>query len=104
LHGFCQFLPGDDNVSQLNELQLSETMQTRYERAETSLADRHRTLTIYKDVKAVEQCLQETVGLLLERGEKIQNLAEKSGKLSQQSKEFYTNVGESEIKPSRRYW
>jgi hypothetical protein len=55
-------------------------------------------------VKAVEQCLQETVGLLLERGEKIQNLAEKSGKLSQQSKEFYTNVGESEIKPSRRYW
>jgi synaptobrevin family protein YKT6 len=93
LRGFCRSLPGETNISRLNEPQIAEAMQTRYQCAEASLADRHRILTIQKDVKAAKQYLQETVGSFLERGEAIENLVAKSDNLSQKSKEFYVTVG-----------
>lgn len=98
LRGFCRVLPGDTNVSRLNEPQTAEAMKTRYQRAEASLADRHRILTIHTDVKAAKQYLEDTIGSLLGRGEAIEDLVLKSDNLSQQSKEFYVTVGKMQSK------
>jgi hypothetical protein len=129
LDEFCQVLPGEEDISRLDEQQLAETMQRRCERAEASLRRWQQHLTNLKDLEAEKELeimnarektkeqlekiqkeletarmhLSDTVIASLERGEKLEILVEQSKVLSDQSKAFYTEVGECQIKTSGRY-
>lgn len=129
LDEFCQVLPGEEDISRLDEQQLAETMQRRCEHAETSLRWWQQHLANSKDLEAKKELemlnarektkeqlekiqeelettrmhLSDTVSASLERGGKLEILVEQSKVLSEQSKAFYTEVGGCQIKTSGRY-
>jgi hypothetical protein len=103
LDRFCRVWPGDTNISQLDGPHLTKIMEARYECAEAALKRELQNIAICENLEAIKKDLKESIGIILERGEKLEDLVATSGTLSEKSKEFYVKVGDNGVLPSGRY-
>jgi hypothetical protein len=103
LDRFCRIWPGDANISLLDGPHSTKTMEAKYQCAEAALKRELQNIARCEHLEAIMEDLKDSIGTVLERGEKLEDLVATSGKLSQKSREFHVKVGENEFFSSREY-